>query len=127
MQTKNYKLYFDFYHYVWDWALPLYINIEYLSHDYIEIQLHVLCFTLGFTRISHSYLKELNNILKEEPNKLTQETLEKTDKGEDLHVTEFKNKCYNCEHVWYANHPDELCPVCGEEDNIGTDFINGDA
>ncbi len=68
MKTKNSTLCFSVYYYLWDLALPLHINIEYLSKDYTEIQLHILCFTLDFTRILHKYNEELDKMFKESGN-----------------------------------------------------------
>lgn len=36
----------------------------------------------------------------------------------------YDNKCYDCEHEWQSDEPDEICPQCGESDNIGTDISN---
>lgn len=64
MKTKNYELYFDFYCWWYDWALPLRINPEYLSRDYAEIQLQILCFQICFTRISHEHGRHLDEFFK---------------------------------------------------------------
>ena len=68
MKTKNYTLYFTFYYYLWDLALPLHIEIETLHRDYIEIRLHILCFNFEFVAISHKYSKKLDNFKKENKN-----------------------------------------------------------
>lgn len=60
--TKNYRTWFGFYHWWWDWALPLHVNIEYWKKEHIDVYLHILFFTFDFTRISHKYLKEVNKM-----------------------------------------------------------------
>jgi rRNA maturation endonuclease Nob1 len=35
----------------------------------------------------------------------------------------YRQKCHECWHEWYSEEHDEICPVCGEEANIETDFI----
>ncbi len=65
IKTKNFIFYFSFYHYLWNWALPLYVSIDTYHRDYIDIYVHILCLTFNFTRISHKYLKELDGFVEE--------------------------------------------------------------
>ena len=62
-QTKNFIFYFDFYHCLWSWALPLYVTIETYHRDYIDIYVHILCLTFNFLRISHKYSKKLDDFV----------------------------------------------------------------
>ncbi len=62
-KTKNFVFYFEFYHSLCDWALPLYVSVETHHRDYIEIYLHVLCFTFNFMRISHKWFEKLDGFL----------------------------------------------------------------
>ena len=62
LKTKRYNMWLGSWFYILDWALPFHINIESWDKDYANIYLHVLCFGVDFTRISHEYLKELNKI-----------------------------------------------------------------
>lgn len=63
METKNCEIYSGFYLYWLDWALPLRINAEYLSHTYTEIELQILCFNFSFTRITKQHRNELDKLL----------------------------------------------------------------
>jgi len=33
----------------------------------------------------------------------------------------YKLECYECNHIWYSNDEFDICPVCGEEYDIGVD------
>lgn len=63
MKTKNYKIYLDVSRYWWDLALLFHIEVECWHSDYVEIRLHVLFFNIIFTRISHEYLKGLDEMM----------------------------------------------------------------
>lgn len=63
IKTKNFVFYLDLDCYLWDWALPLYVSVETYHRDYIDIYLHIFCLTFNFTRLSHKYLKSLDNFL----------------------------------------------------------------
>lgn len=68
IKTKKSTLYFIFYSWLYAWALPIYIDIEYLNKDYTEIRLHILCCTFEFVRISHEHSKKLDKILEDYKN-----------------------------------------------------------
>lgn len=35
----------------------------------------------------------------------------------------YENECYMCGENWMSAEPNDPCPECNEEDNIGTDTL----
>ncbi len=67
VSTKKAKFYFSSWCYLWDLALPVHIDIECFTKEYTEIRLHILCFNISFTRISHKCSDKFDKILEELP------------------------------------------------------------
>ena len=63
MKTKNYDFYFTFSHWLWDWALPLKVNLESKCTDYFEVELQILCFYFCFTRVAHKFSKKVDDFV----------------------------------------------------------------
>ena len=66
MKIGKYDYYFHYYHSLYDWALPLRLDVEWYSKDYTEISLQFLCFHVSFIRVSKTWMHEtVDNMFKE--------------------------------------------------------------
>lgn len=39
-------------------------------------------------------------------------------------ILQYENVCHSCGFVWDSEGPEEACPDCGEQEDIGTDNID---
>ncbi|KKN77468.1 hypothetical protein LCGC14_0360270 [marine sediment metagenome] len=65
MKTKNYEISLTGnISWRWRWTFLFSLEREYVSKEYTEIHLHILCFGISFMAISHKYAAKLDDMVK---------------------------------------------------------------